>query len=296
MIVAPSTAVRPAIASTARFRSSGSAFFVPHQLRQLGVRRIDGVEHRRDDRFAPGVRARRHDQQRAAAAVLPHRRRQLDQHRGHARRRLVIDRAGQRRRPRRAVGNHPADAFVDDLDLIAFEHRDVDELAERLGAMLDDDQSRRDHFDDQAERRALRASCPRRKSRRRPPHAEMNAGPLDRGRHLRQHRRRERQPRREQQRMPRLLGRQERERDLRRLSFFAAQAGPERGVDDRRDRAAAAACRAIDGAIRRRAPRRCAARSAPAPRRRQVWRRGRWAGSSIDWMLTKSDRAPTILS
>ena len=33
-----------------------------------------------------------------------------------------------------------------------------------------------------------------------------------------------------------LLGRQERERDLRRLALFAAQARPERGVDDRRDR------------------------------------------------------------
>ena len=44
----------------------------------------------------------------------------------------VIDRAGQRRHQVRAVGNQPADALVDDLDLIAFEHRDVHELAERL--------------------------------------------------------------------------------------------------------------------------------------------------------------------
>ena len=34
----------------------GPAFFVAHQLRQFRVRRIDGVEHRRDDRFAPARR------------------------------------------------------------------------------------------------------------------------------------------------------------------------------------------------------------------------------------------------
>ena len=190
------------------------------------------------------LRARRHHEQRAAAAVLPHRCRQLDQHRGHARRRLCDRSRRPATTPRSGQsGIDPADALIDDLDLIAFEHRDVDELAERLVAMLDDDQSRRDHFDDQAERRDLARRAPHEKVFAAPPHAEMNAGPLDRGRDLRQHRGRERQLRCEQQRMARLVGGQERERDLRRLSFFAAQARPERRVDDRRQSPAAAARR-----------------------------------------------------
>ena len=86
--------------------------------------------------------------------------------------------------------------LVDDLDLIALEHGDVHELAERLAAVLDHEQAGRDDLDHEAERRQLRASCPTRaRSPLRPfaPHAEMDAGPLHRRRKLRERGRRERQ-------------------------------------------------------------------------------------------------------
>jgi hypothetical protein len=102
--------------------------------------------------------------------------------------------------------------------------------------MLDDDQTRRDNLDDQAEGGDLAGRAPDVEIVARPPHAEVNTRPLDRGRNFRQHGRRERQLRGEEQRMARLIGRQERERDLRRLSLFPAQARPERRVDDRGDR------------------------------------------------------------
>ena len=50
------------------------------QLRQFGERRLHAVEHRRHDRLAPGLGARRHHQKRAAAMMGAHRRGQLHQH------------------------------------------------------------------------------------------------------------------------------------------------------------------------------------------------------------------------
>jgi len=76
---------------------------------------------------------------------------------------------------------------VDDLDLIAFEHRDVGELAVRIGAaVLDHEQPGLDHFEDEAERRDDACRAPNRQS---PPgavvpHPKVNARPLDRGREL----------------------------------------------------------------------------------------------------------------
>ena len=68
------------------------------------------------------------------------------------------------------------------------------------------------------------------------PHTEMDARLLDGGRQPRQRVGRERKARLECQRPDRPVGRKKGERDRRRVAFFAAQAGPERGVDDRFDR------------------------------------------------------------
>ncbi len=109
------------------------------QVGQLRMRRFDRIQHRRHDRFEPLAGIRRHDQQRAAAPVLPHRRRQLHEHRGQSRSAGAIPGPHERGHHGGAVGDHLAGLLVDDLDLIAFEDRDVHELAERLGAVLDDD-------------------------------------------------------------------------------------------------------------------------------------------------------------
>ena len=84
--VAPSTAVRPAIDSIAAIERLLPVPIVPpfdvlpHQVGELRVRRHHGVGDRLDDRSAPRLAARGHDEQRAAAAVLPHRHGQLHEH------------------------------------------------------------------------------------------------------------------------------------------------------------------------------------------------------------------------
>ncbi len=60
--------------------------------------------------------------------------------------------AEQRRQQGRAVGQRRA-PLVDDLDLVAFEHRDVDELAAVAAVMLDDQQARGGDLEHEAERR-----------------------------------------------------------------------------------------------------------------------------------------------
>ena len=55
--------------------------------------------------------------------------------------------------------------LVNHLDLVPFEHGDVDELAEGLVAVLDDQQARRHDLEHEAERRQIAAWCPRRGAR-----------------------------------------------------------------------------------------------------------------------------------
>ena len=64
------------------------------------------------------------------------------------------------------------------------------------------------------------------------PHAEVDAGPLHRRGKLRERGRLERQQLLEAERLARLVGRQQGQRDLRCQTLLAPQARPERGVDD----------------------------------------------------------------
>ena len=108
-MVAPSTAVRPAIASTARpallpQRGRGSSAAARISSASTRERRIELVGNRRDDRVAPALGAGRDDQQQPAALVRAHRDRELHQHvdRIAPRRRRVE--AEERRQQRRAIG------------------------------------------------------------------------------------------------------------------------------------------------------------------------------------------------
>ena len=179
MIVAPSTAVSPAIASTARLRSSchrgvGVASHAQvSQLRETADRprtasgvTIDSSQRSVPDgttSSAPPRPCCRIDAASCTSTVGrpgSGRRDPDPEQRGH-------HGPGSRGRPRRPL--------VDDLDLIAFEDRDVHELAERLGAVLDDDQSRGDDFDDEAERRNVATGAPHVELVAVAPHAKVNA-------------------------------------------------------------------------------------------------------------------------
>ena len=75
----------------------------------------------------------------------------------------------------RALGVH-------DLHLIPFEYRDIREFAVRIRApVLDDQQTRLDHFDHKAERRDRARRAPDAQLVTVRPDAEVNAGPLDGG-------------------------------------------------------------------------------------------------------------------
>ena len=89
---------------------------------------MDGVLDRMHDRLPPGVGAKGNDEQNAPAEVAAHRKRKLYLHVQRVvvhHRRVESEHGGQERR---AVGNARC-ALVDNLDLVAFEHGDVDELA-----------------------------------------------------------------------------------------------------------------------------------------------------------------------
>jgi hypothetical protein len=60
----------------------------------------------------------------------------------------------------------------------------------------------------------------------------VDAGPLDGGRQLGEAAGRERESVREEERLAGLLGREQGERDFRRVALLAAEAGPEGAVDD----------------------------------------------------------------
>ena len=192
MIVAPSTAVRPATASTDRpSASSQSRFRVAVLLEQVGQpreRRIERVGNRRHDRLAPPIGPRGDDEQRAAALVRAHRHRQLHQdvHRIAPRpRRVEPEERGQQRRAVRKARR----VLVHDLHLVRLEHGDVGELQVLAAAvLLDHDQSRRGHFEHHAVRRERADAAPHRQHAVLRRDAEMDAGALDRGRDLGQRR------------------------------------------------------------------------------------------------------------
>jgi len=122
---------------------------------------------------------------------------------------------------------------VDDLDLLALKHRDVGELALRVGApVLDHEQARLDHFDHEAERRDRARSTPHRQIPAIFPDAEVNAGAFDGRGELREVRGVERHRPFHEQGGAGGLGRQIRQRNGRLAAFFAPQARPEGGVDD----------------------------------------------------------------
>ena len=132
--------------------------------------------------------------------------------------------------------------------------------------MLDDQQSRRRHLEHEAIHRNRARRAPDGYLSITHPHAEMDTGALDGRSHPGEHARLERQRPLEHERVNGLLRRQERERNLRRVSLFAAQTGPERGVDDRLDRCDARLRRKHAAAVRRR--RRAVARRSTQPRAR----------------------------
>ena len=146
MIVAPSTAVSPAIASTARATASchrarrAPPAVAAHQAAELVERRRHRVRDRPDDRVLPGVVAGRHDEQQCR--------------RGRAR--ASTRRAAPARSPSRSTtpANRSPSSDVSSggqsgrldacssttLTLIAFEHGDVHELAGFVAAMMLDDE------------------------------------------------------------------------------------------------------------------------------------------------------------
>ena len=169
MIVAPSTAVSPAIASTARADRLVPAAVAAVARRRASARpaRANGGVEPRSGSAARSTRATSSSpagttQQQAAAAVRAHRHRQLHQHVHVARRR----RASRTRAATSGASDSPAGSSAcssTTLDLIALEHGDVDELAALPAAvMLDDQQARRGDFEHEAAvgNRARRAPHP----------------------------------------------------------------------------------------------------------------------------------------
>ena len=77
--------------------------------------------------------------------------------------------------------------FVDDLDLVALEDGNIDELPRFLAVMLDDEQARRRHFEDEAEPRNGAGRAPHAQFAVQARYAQMNPGTLNRGRDFREH-------------------------------------------------------------------------------------------------------------
>src|SRR4051794_11039906 len=110
-----------------------------------------------------------------------HRHRQLDEHVHSLVARGWRPKTEQGAEERRAV-RQSGRTFVNDLDSIAFEHQDVDELSGLAAPMFDDEEPGRDHFKHEAERGNLPRGAPDAELSIVAPHTEMNARPLDRGR------------------------------------------------------------------------------------------------------------------
>ena len=178
-------------------------------------------------------RSLRHDEQRPARRARAWRRPVDERVDG-----VVLSGAGraeaeQRRDEGRAVRQARA-GLVHLLNLVALEHHDVDELARLLPApVLDDEQPRLDDFQHEAETRDGARRAPHVQPFAVAPDAEVYAGALHRRRQPRQGRGREGEGLLEGERLPGAAGRQEGERNLRRVAFLAPEARPEGGVDDR---------------------------------------------------------------
>jgi len=161
-----------------RLPEAGIARTLAHQIAEFRERRRHGVGNRHD-RFAPGIGAVRHHEQRAAVLVRPHRQRERQEHVFRVRGRLIepeqrLDEVG-------ALGGDRA-LDVHDFHLIPFEYRDIRELAVRIRApVFDDQQAWLDHFDHKAERRDRPRRAPDAQFVANGPDAEVNAGPLDGG-------------------------------------------------------------------------------------------------------------------
>ena len=111
-----------------------------------------------------------------------HRDRQLDQRAGGVLGTELRFEPQKRAQHRRTI-RHGGDALIDHLDLVTFDDRDVDELAEDLrAAALDDQQPGRNDFDDEAEGRQVIGGAPHHQFLALQAHAEMNAGAVDGGR------------------------------------------------------------------------------------------------------------------
>src|SRR5205085_5756784 len=122
-----------------------------------------------------------------------------------------------------AVGQTRA-LLVHDLYLVALEHDDVDELRRVLPApVLDDEEARLDDFEHEAVFRNRARRAPHVEFFRVAPHAEVYAVALDGGRESRERGGREREAAPEGERSARLFGREEGERDFRRIAFLASQ-------------------------------------------------------------------------
>jgi len=122
---------------------------------------------------------------------------------------------------------------VDNLHLFALEHRDVGEFAVGIGAaVLDHQQAGLDHLDHKAERRDRPRGAPHRQLSAAFPNAEMNAGPFDGRRELREVCGVERQRPFHEERGAGGVRGEVGQRDCRLAAFFTAQARPKGGVDD----------------------------------------------------------------
>src|SRR6185295_13343032 len=130
------------------------------QVREPGKGRHYGIENRVHDRIAPLLGFVRHYQQRAALSVRAHRGCHLHEP-VHMRLRLFP--AGESAQRFKQVGTvrEALALLVDDLHLLAFQDGDVCELAKAGGAtMLDDEQTRLDIFEHEAETGDLASRSP----------------------------------------------------------------------------------------------------------------------------------------
>jgi hypothetical protein len=153
----------------------------------------------------------RDNQQRPAAPVGAHRDRQFDQHVGRLAPRGRRIEADQRVDEGRAVRQRRA-TLVDDLDAVAFDDHDVDELA-RVGLavggaapVLDGEHASGDHLEYERLGRQRPRGAPERQDARPGGHRQMDARPLNRGRQLGQPFGGQRHRLFEHQRMARLSG------------------------------------------------------------------------------------------
>jgi hypothetical protein len=143
--------------------------------------------------------------------------------------------AQHRGQQRRAIGE-AGGPIVHHLDLVALQHRHVDELTGLLAmAVLHHQQPGAGHFEHEAEVGDRPGRPPDAELAVHPPHAEMDAGALHRRRDLRQRSGGERERLLEEHGIDGLVRGQERERNLREVDLLAPQAGPEGRVDDRLD-------------------------------------------------------------